>query len=84
MLINAPIGWREKDLERRLYMARRRLEQQIIDDKDFYVASLSGQVIVYKGLMMPVDLPAFYPDLADIRLKALSAYSTSVFQRTHP
>lgn len=70
VLINAPIGWREKDLERRLYMARRRLEQQIIDDKDFYVASLSGQVIVYKGLMMPVDLPAFYPDLADIRLKS--------------
>ncbi|KEK29201.1 glutamate synthase large subunit [Shewanella xiamenensis] len=70
VLINAPIGWREKDLERRLYMARRRLEQQITDDKDFYVASLSGQVIVYKGLMMPADLPAFYPDLADIRLKS--------------
>ncbi|MGL4711262.1 MAG: glutamate synthase large subunit, partial [Shewanella sp.] len=47
-----------------------RLEQQITEDKDFYVASLSGQVIVYKGLMMPVDLPAFYPDLADIRLKS--------------
>ncbi len=70
VLINAPIGWREKDLERRLYMARRRLEQQITDDKDFYVASLSGQVIVYKGLMMPADLPAFYQDLADLRLQS--------------
>ncbi|PMG43139.1 glutamate synthase large subunit [Shewanella sp. 10N.286.52.B9] len=70
VLINAPVGWREKDLERRLYMARRRLEQQIIDDSDFYVASLSGEVIVYKGLMMPADLPAFYSDLADIRLKS--------------
>ncbi|WP_110456614.1 glutamate synthase large subunit [Shewanella algidipiscicola] len=70
VLINAPIGWREKDLERRLYMARRRLEQQMSDCKDFYVASLSGQVIVYKGLMMPADLPAFYPDLADIRLQS--------------
>ena len=70
VLINAPVGWREKDLERRLYMARRRLEQQITDDKDFYVASLSGQVIVYKGLMMPADLPSFYTDLADIRLKS--------------
>ncbi|QSX38023.1 glutamate synthase large subunit [Shewanella sedimentimangrovi] len=70
VLINAPIGWREKDLERRLYMARRRLEQQLTDDPDFYVASLSGQVIVYKGLMMPADLPAFYPDLADIRLQS--------------
>ncbi|WP_028773093.1 glutamate synthase large subunit [Shewanella waksmanii] len=70
VLINAPIGWREKDLERRLYMARRRLEQQLTHDKDFYVASLSGQVIVYKGLMMPADLPAFYADLADIRLQS--------------
>ncbi|WP_394494087.1 glutamate synthase large subunit [Shewanella sp. ENK2] len=70
VLINAPVGWREKDLERRLYMARRRLEQQIVDDRDFYVASLSGQVIVYKGLMMPADLPSFYTDLADIRLKS--------------
>ena len=70
VLINAPVGWREKDLERRLYMARRRLEQQITNDDDFYVASLSGQVIVYKGLMMPADLPSFYSDLADIRLKS--------------
>ncbi|MBB1269818.1 glutamate synthase large subunit [Shewanella sp. SR44-3] len=70
VLINSPAGWREKDLERRLYMARRRLEQQIVNDDDFYVASLSGQVIVYKGLMMPADLPSFYTDLADIRLKS--------------
>ncbi len=70
VLINTPIGWREKDVERRLYMARRRLEQQMSDCEDFYVASLSGQVIVYKGLMMPADLPAFYPDLADLRLQS--------------
>ncbi|MEI6860484.1 MAG: glutamate synthase large subunit [Shewanella sp.] len=70
VLINAPIGWRDKDLERRLYMARRRLEQQLVHDKEFYVASLSGQVIVYKGLMMPADLPVFYLDLADIRLQS--------------
>ncbi|BDM63605.1 glutamate synthase large subunit [Shewanella sp. NFH-SH190041] len=70
VLINSPIGWREKDLERRLYMARRRLEQQLTEDKDFYVASLSGQVIVYKGLMMPATLPTFYLDLADIRLQS--------------
>ncbi|WP_299492310.1 glutamate synthase large subunit [uncultured Shewanella sp.] len=70
VLINAPIGWREKDLERRLYMARRRVEQQLAHDDEFYIASLSGQVIVYKGLMMPADLPAFYSDLADIRLQS--------------
>ncbi|QSX34690.1 glutamate synthase large subunit [Shewanella avicenniae] len=70
VLVNAPVGWRERDVERRLYMARRRIEQQLLGDKDFYVASLSGQVIVYKGLMMPADLPAFYSDLADLRLQS--------------
>ncbi|WP_417761249.1 glutamate synthase large subunit [Shewanella sp.] len=70
VLVNAPVGWRERDVERRLYMARRRIEQQLVSDADFYVASLSGQVIVYKGLMMPADLPAFYSDLADMRLQS--------------
>src|SRR5690606_38300477 len=31
-------------------------------------ASLSANVLSYKGLMMPVDLPRFYPDLADENL----------------
>ncbi|MBM7074117.1 glutamate synthase large subunit [Shewanella sp. 202IG2-18] len=70
VLINSPIGWRVKDLERRLYMARRRIEQSITDDPDFYIASLSGQVIVYKGLMMPADLDKYYPDLKDPKLKS--------------
>ncbi|MBY5922937.1 glutamate synthase large subunit [Ferrimonas balearica] len=70
VFINAPVGWRSRDLERRLYMARRRAEKQLADDPDFYVSSLSGQVIVYKGLMLPRDLPTFYPDLADLRMQS--------------
>ena len=52
-----------------LFMARRRAEQRLRDDEDFYVCSLSSRVIAYKGLMMPVDLPAFYRDLGDERLE---------------
>ncbi|TDO12499.1 MULTISPECIES: glutamate synthase large subunit [Halomonas] len=52
-----------------LFMARRRAEQALRDDEDFYVCSLSREVVSYKGLMMPVDLPAFYPDLGDERLE---------------
>ncbi len=52
-----------------LYMARRRAEQAMRDDEDFYVCSLSSRVVSYKGLMMPVDLPAFYRDLGDERLE---------------
>ncbi|ATC98399.1 glutamate synthase large subunit [Pseudoalteromonas spongiae] len=69
VFISAPEGWRPKDLERRLYIARRRIEKQINDDH-FYIASLSGLVSVYKGLMMPADLPNFYLDLADMRMES--------------
>ncbi|GLX87114.1 glutamate synthase large subunit [Thalassotalea loyana] len=69
VFVNAPPGWRNKDLERRLYMARRRAEKRITDSV-FYIASLSCLVTVYKGLMMPADLPNFYLDLADIRMQS--------------
>ena len=51
-------------------MVRRRVEKRITDDADFYIASLSNLVIVYKGLCRPVDLSLFYPDLADIRMQS--------------
>ncbi|MGL5070619.1 MAG: glutamate synthase central domain-containing protein, partial [Aeromonas salmonicida] len=69
VFVNAPPGWVDKDLERRLYIVRRRIEKRISDDY-FYVVSLSNLVTVYKGLCMPVDLPHFYLDLADIRLQS--------------
>ncbi|MBB3183798.1 glutamate synthase (NADPH/NADH) large chain [Halomonas fontilapidosi] len=52
-----------------LFMARRRAEEKLRDDEDFYVCSLSREVVSYKGLMMPADLPAFYPDLGNERLE---------------
>ncbi|MCL9781105.1 glutamate synthase large subunit [Vibrio sp. S4M6] len=70
VFVSAPAGWLERDIERRLYIARRRIEKQITDDDDFYICSLSTQVIVYKGLCMPADLPRFYLDLADLRMES--------------
>ncbi|WP_392566024.1 glutamate synthase large subunit [Utexia brackfieldae] len=68
IFINAPAGWSHIDLERRLYMVRRRIEKRV-KDKTFYVCSLSNQVNVYKGLCMPKDLPQFYLDLSDLRIE---------------
>ena len=70
VLVTGPSGWGTKDLERRLYMVRRRIEKRVTDDPDFYIASLSNVVIIYKGLCRPVDLNSFYPDLADLRMQA--------------
>ena len=53
----------------RLFMARRQAEIAMVDDPDFYICSLSDQVVSYKGLVMPADLARFYPDLNDDRLE---------------
>jgi glutamate synthase (NADPH/NADH) large chain len=70
VFVNAPPGWRKRDLERRLFMARKRAEKRLVDDSEFYVACLSALVTIYKGLVMPNDLPKFYLDLADERLQS--------------
>lgn len=57
IFVNAPAGWRPRDMERRLFIARRRIEKRLQEDKDFYVCSLSNLVNIYKGLCMPADLP---------------------------
>lgn len=73
VFVSAQPGWGDHDLERRLYMLRRRAEklvaEQLPDDSDFYIPSFSSLVTVFKGLMMPADLPGFYLDLADIRME---------------
>lgn len=68
VIVSAPPGWRKKDLERRLYMARRRAEEKLSGHEDFYVCSLSCLVIVYKGLMLAADLGNFFLDLANSEL----------------
>ncbi len=70
VFVNAPSGWLVPDLERRLYMARRRTEKRIAGDDEFYVACLSTFVTIYKGLVMPKDLPKFYLDLANPDLQS--------------
>ncbi len=59
----------EQELSTKLYIARRKIEIANSADSDFYVCCLSSKVLAYKGLMMPADLPRFYPDLDDPRLE---------------
>ncbi|MED5645174.1 hypothetical protein VZ119_22015, partial [Enterobacter bugandensis] len=60
LFVNAPAGWPPRDMERRLSIARRRIEKRPNDDKEFYVCSLSNLLNIYKGLCMPAALPRFY------------------------
>ncbi len=59
----------EQQFAVKLYYARRKAEIALDTHQDFYICSLSEKTLSYKGLMMPVDLPAFYTDLGDERLE---------------
>lgn len=75
----------ERELAVALFVARRKAEIAMKDDPDFYICSLSERVISYKGLMMPVDLPVFYKDLADSSLEtAVVTYHQRFSTNTAP
>jgi len=63
-------GMTEDQLERKLYVVRKRAEVEIaasdISDKDFfYIPSFSSRTIVYKGLLLAPQIANFYPELSD-------------------
>ncbi len=68
ILVNCPTNMDEATFNRKLFVARRKAEIELKDDPLFYVTSLTSQVVIYKGLVMPADLPAFFLDLQDERL----------------
>ncbi|QQS53262.1 MAG: glutamate synthase large subunit [Candidatus Competibacteraceae bacterium] len=71
IFVNSPAGMLPEVLERHLFVARRRASQRIqARDPVYYVPSLSIRLISYKGLVMPANLPVFYPDLGDERLES--------------
>ena len=83
--------------DRALYVIRKKLEKRTIelsetDPRYFYFASLSTRTIVYKGMLTPEQMDAFYLDLKDLSFDSSlalvhSRYSTNTFpswERAHP
>ncbi len=78
---------RGQDLERKLYVLRRVIENKCLKipkAAQFYICSLSSRTIVYKGLLMGYQLPEFFPDLSDNAVASSLAiihqrYSTNTF-----
>lgn len=79
----------QEDLERKLYIIRKRTEKSIrnsgIREKDFfYIPSLSTKVLVYKGMLTSIQLGEYFCDLNDERLQSAlalvhSRFSTNTF-----
>ncbi|MBZ5607826.1 MAG: glutamate synthase large subunit [Acidobacteriia bacterium] len=97
VFIRGAVGMSEDELERKLYVVRKRAESEIaasnLPDKGFfYIPSLSARTIVYKGLLLAPQIAEFYNELTDP--DAMSAlclvhqrFSTNTFpswQLAHP
>ncbi len=86
VMFRDPKGRKGNQLERELYIVRRRIEKRVINEAipSFYVCSLSIQTIIYKGMFLAEDIDNFFPDLQDERFVSRAAiyhqrYSTNTF-----
>ena len=97
IFIRAPSGMPQDQLERKLYVVRKRAENEIgnsdIHDKGFfYLASLSSRTVVYKGLLLAPQIANFYHELSDPDAQSAlclvhQRFSTNTFptwQLAHP
>jgi glutamate synthase (NADPH/NADH) large chain len=75
VFIRAAAGMSQDELERRLYVVRRRAEREVeesdLREKEFfYVPSLSSRIIVYKGLLLAPQISDFYKGLNDTLVRS--------------
>jgi glutamate synthase (NADPH) large chain len=97
IFVGRPSGMDEDALERKLYVVRKRAENEVResgmeDAETFYIPSLSCRTIVYKGLLLASQITKFYRELADPDVISglclvHQRFSTNTFpswQRAHP
>jgi glutamate synthase (ferredoxin) len=97
IFLGAPAGMDEDQLERKLFVVRKRAEAEIaasnLPDKSFfYLSSLSARTIIYKGLLLAPQIADFYyelndPETASALCMVHQRFSTNTFpswQLAHP
>lgn len=60
-------------IEKKLYIAKKLITEDLIEDPYFHISSLSSKTIVYKALVLPVHLEAFFPDLSNTNFQVRMA-----------
>ncbi|MDH3635723.1 MAG: glutamate synthase large subunit [Gammaproteobacteria bacterium] len=74
--VNAPDELSRAEFNRSLYLARRaagkafEAQENSRIEEYYYISSMSNDVLSYKGLITPENLPIFYPDLSDPALES--------------
>jgi glutamate synthase (NADPH/NADH) large chain len=84
LFLSDPQGASGIDLDRKVFVTRKRVEHDLPAEQKTYFPSLSCRTIIYKGMFTTPQLGAFYPDLADERVESAlalvhSRFSTNTF-----
>jgi glutamate synthase (NADPH/NADH) large chain len=84
LFVDDPAGASGIELDRRLFVVRKRAEHEIGNGRSVYFPSLSSRTLVYKGMLTTRQLAEFFPDLADERVESAlalvhSRFSTNTF-----
>ena len=84
VIVARPIGCHTQvEFERRLFVARkfatRSVRESVKGAQQFYVCSMSSRTIVYKGMLTPRQVPAYFPDLGDDAFESALALIHSRF-----
>ena len=89
--VNAPDSINDAEFNRSLYLARRaagKVHENHANSRlndYYYIASLASGVLSYKGLILPANLPVFYPDLKNKSLEsAISIFHQRFSTNTWP
>jgi glutamate synthase (NADPH) large chain len=86
IMLAPPPGLSGGELERALFLCRKRIEKAVAAAAipHFYICSLSARSLIYKGMFLAEAIDGFYPDLKDPRFASAVAifhqrYSTNTF-----
>ncbi len=84
VFIGRPVSCHSQDdFERRLLVARkyatRMVRESVQSAEKFYICSMSSRTILYKGMLTPAQVPAYFPDLVDEAFESALALIHSRF-----
>ena len=84
LFVSDPAGAAGIDLDRKVYIARKRVEHELPPEQSTYFPSLGSRTVVYKGMFTTPQLAEFFPDLGDERVESAlalvhSRFSTNTF-----
>ncbi len=84
LFVADPAGAAGIDLDRKLFVARKRIEHELPTEQTTFFPSLSSRTLIYKGMFTTPQLAVFFTDLADERVESAlalvhSRFSTNTF-----